>query len=129
MADKLKEIVGQIDGSIKSPSKRTTQTSKPFLQIFNIDSSRDLTDENLYHGSMYDILDAIRGLPQNWESVVLFAHNPGMTYIADFFGGHAIDNVPTCGMLLIRSETDDWAYVNNENSKIESFEYPKKYLK
>jgi phosphohistidine phosphatase len=127
MAAKLKEIVGEIDGSIKSPSRRTTQTSKPFHEIFEISAENDLTDQNLYHGTTDDILDAIRGLPESWNSVLLFAHNPGMTYTAHYFGGSEIFNVPTCGILIVESESNDWALVNNDNSKIKSFEYPKKY--
>lgn len=127
MAKKLQEIVSEIDGSIKSPSKRTTQTSKPFFTIFDISSENDLTDQSLYHGTVDNILDAIHGLPESWTSVILFAHNPGLTYIANYFGGREIINVPTCGIIIVQSSTADWALVNNENSKIESFEYPKKY--
>jgi phosphohistidine phosphatase len=128
MAEKLKEIVSEIDGSVKSPSQRTTDTSKLFLKVFEIDPSCDLTEQNLYHGSMYDILDAIHSLPKEWECSILFGHNPGMTYIVDYFGGSEIYNMPTCGIVIVESTAEDWAYINSDNSKINSFENPKKYF-
>lgn len=127
MAKKLKGIVPKIDGIVKSPSRRTSQTSKFFLDEFSLNGDVEISDPNLYHGTLYNILDAVQSLPSEWETALLFGHNPGMTYVAEYFGGKEIVNVPTCGMLIVQSKVKDWAYLNNENSKIKSFEYPKKY--
>jgi len=128
MAAKLKEILPTVDGIIKSPSKRTTETAAYFLDAFGLEEKVNLTAPNLYHGSVQDILNEIQGLPMDWETVILFAHNPGMTYIAQYFGRYDIENVPTCGILLVNSKVDDWAELRKENSKIIAFEYPKKYI-
>ncbi|GLR17444.1 SixA phosphatase family protein [Portibacter lacus] len=127
MAKVLKNYFHKIDGIIKSPSKRTTETSTYFQETFNLNNDVVLTEEQLYHGSVDNLMDAIQGLPEDWESVMLFAHNPGMTYLAEYLGMTEIVNVPTCGMLIAESSTDDWAMVNNKNTKILAFEYPKKY--
>ena len=128
MAQKLKEIVPKVDGLIKSPSKRTRQTATYFLDVFDLEEKVNLTARDLYHGSIKDILDEVQGLPMDWETVILFGHNPGMTYIAQYFGGENIPNMPTCGVLIVESEVNDWAELSKENSKILAFEYPKKYF-
>ncbi|WP_235296073.1 SixA phosphatase family protein [Portibacter marinus] len=127
MANKLKDIIPEVDGIIKSPSRRTNQTAEFFIDAFGLNEQQVISERALYHSSLSTIMDHVQSLPAEWNTVLLFAHNPGMTYIAEYFGMYDVENVPTCGMTLVESNVKDWAALNNENSKIIAFEYPKKY--
>ena len=128
MAQLLAEKVNQIDGVLRSPSKRTTDTSSHFIKQFNISSDYVLDEQRIYHGSVVDILEAVHSLPIDWQSAMVFGHNPGMTYIVHHFGIVEILNVPTCGILHVRSHSDEWGFVVPGNSELLNFYYPKQYF-
>ncbi len=127
MAQKLKELCPNVDGILLSPSKRTRETATYFKKVYSLSEEQTLRIHELYHGSLYDVLDAVHSLPEDWSVAILFGHNPGMTYVAEYFGLKDVINVPTCGILLVESKSGDWASLNDANSKIKTFEYPKKY--
>ena len=129
MARKLMDMGEDPDAFVISPAERILLTMKAFKETFAMPSENILVRNSIYHGSVEDLLDVIHELPDTWDHVFLFCHNPAITYIAHYFGGEHIDNVPTTGVVKVLSETEDWAYFNSNNSKIEAFYYPKMYLK
>lgn len=128
MADMLVKKGVQIDGIIKSPAQRITETVIPFIKAFSIEEENVLTENQIYEGSIYDILDVVHSAVEDWESIMIFGHNPAMSYVADYFGGKDVVSMPTCGILKVKSKAKDWAAVNASNSKITSFYYPKLFL-
>jgi phosphohistidine phosphatase len=129
MASHLKSKIGSVDGIVKSPAQRITETVRPFIKAFEISNDHVLTQENLYGGGVFEMLEAIQVLPEDWNNIFIFGHNPGMTYAAHYFGGTNIENVPTCGIFEVQSETNDWADFRKENSTLVSFIYPKQFLR
>ncbi len=128
MANVLKEKIGKIDGIIHSPAQRIRETVKPFIEEFSISNEMIYTAREIYEGSLYDLLEVVHSAPPEWDSILLFGHNPAMTYIAHYFGSDDIDNVPTCGILGVFSTASSWVEVLDHNSSLNSFLYPKLYF-
>jgi phosphohistidine phosphatase len=126
MAAKLKTLGYQPDGFLISPAKRISQTVAPFIKLYGVDENEVITEHKIYHGSMYDILDTVQQLPSSWNHVFLFCHNPAITNIAYYFGGD-IDNVPTCGVVKVSADIDNWTYFDSGNAKVNAFLYPKMF--
>ena len=80
----------------------------------------------LYHAYPTRIEREIWTLPDEWNTVLLFGHNPGYTELAnDLRGEGTIDNVPTCGIVGARARIDDWSdFLLAEADRI-CFLYPK----
>lgn len=57
--------------------------------------------------------------------IVVFIHNPGITELANRFSRHPIDNVPTCGMVIIEFDTDKWSEISSSDYRFVNFDYPK----
>ena len=43
-----------------------------------------------------------------YNTIILFGHNPTFTNIANYFLDEKIDNLPTSGLVCIEFETDKW---------------------
>ena len=125
MARLLKEKNFKIDGMIKSPAQRITETADFFIEELGLQKEQVYTEFTIYHGSLYEVLDAMQSLPKEWDNALLLGHNTSMTSVAYHFGARDIENVPTCGILEVESSADDWAEVNDSNAKVKAFYYPK----
>lgn len=63
----------------------------------------------LYAASPDTIIDVIRSTPPDIESVAVVAHNPGLTYAANFLAAEPVtDNLVTFGVALFGFE-NEWA--------------------
>ena len=115
MADFLSQQGVLPDIMISSPAKRAKTTALIFSDVFH---KKLNFAENLYHGEPDDYLQHIQLLDESIHSVMLFGHNPGITYIAHLVKPHSTDNVSTCGVLdlsmdaQIPWEKADWSVMS-----------------
>ncbi len=114
---------------ITSPANRTLTTAKFFSESFNYDFNNIFVETKLYEASLDEIQDVICEIGNSFNNVMVFAHNPGLTDFANKLADKPIDNIPTCGIVALNFKTDLWDEINNHNSEVIFFEYPKKYFK
>lgn len=128
MANRLKEKGLKIDALVSSPAKRAKKTAR----LFALELKRDKEDivyiENLYGADVATLQQVISGLPDKYETVALFAHNPGLTDFANTLTGVRIDNLPTSGMYAVQVETNKWSTFADSNKNFLFFDYPKNPL-
>jgi phosphohistidine phosphatase len=109
---------------ISSPSKRTTETSKIFASILKYEQYI-IFEPNLYLASDIKILNTIKMIDEKSNNVLLVAHNPGITNLANKLCEHRIENIPTSGMIGF-SFDGEWKNFTNEKCKFLFYEFPKK---
>ncbi len=114
----------KVDLIISSPAKRTKETSKIIAEGIGY-KNKIIFDKNIYEASLEQLLALIKNLNKNLNSVMLVAHNPGLTELANYFVNEDIDNIPTCGIAAIILE-NGWDEVKRNCGKLLFFEYPKK---
>jgi phosphohistidine phosphatase len=56
---------------------------------------------------------------------MLVGHNPSLTDLANNLTGGVTDNLPTCGVVRMTYEVDDWKEVGQSQAKLILFDYPK----
>ena len=115
MAELFLEQFGEVDAIISSTA----------LNIEGTD--RVLHTSSLYCSMSREVHDVIRSLPDAYESVALFGHNPSFTSIANQFEGQVIPNIPTCGIVQIQSNINHWADWSARKGIIQAFIYPKMF--
>ena len=113
------------DRILSSPAVRALETAKIFAKQFNLNPSEIDVQLSLYHPDVTDILDALKALDKEVKTVYLFSHNPAITYFANYFGGHMIDNVPTTGIVKMECTAEEWADLSRQNTLRIDFFYPK----
>ena len=86
-----------------------------------------MLDERLYHASVDDLMDVITSMEGSLNWVACVGHNPGMTDLANHLGRKRFDNVPTCGVVEMGFDTDQWIDIEQIAPSSVDFEFPKKH--
>jgi len=129
MAGVLKDKQVNIDRIISSPAVRAMHTAKIFAQELGIYEALIVSEPKLYMGSRSKLLKEIQQLDDSLNTIVLVAHNPGLTDLANFLLEEEIKNIPTSGIAGIGFEINSWKEVAKGKGKMLFFEYPKMYRK
>ena len=128
MAQRLKEKDLQVDALISSPAKRAKKTARLFAEGLKIDKDRIEFIDNLYGADVETLYAAVASLPNKYETVALFAHNPGLTDFVNTLTGVRIDNLPTCGVFAVQGDTHTWSNFKESEKVFLFFDYPKNPL-
>ncbi|MBU0490079.1 MAG: histidine phosphatase family protein [Bacteroidetes bacterium] len=124
MAEQLSRRLNTHVLIISSPANRAFSTASEFAKALSINPENIIKEPKLYEASVEDIIEVIEELPEKAETVLLFGHNPGITWAVNNITGSRIDNVPTCGICEISVDTENWSEAKVK-SKLLSFHFPK----
>lgn len=111
---------------ISSPALRTKLTLELLLE--KIDYKNEIIyDKSIYEAPYFNLKKVINNVNEQFDILFLVGHNPGLCDLANFLCEESFENIPTCGIVEIDFNTNSWSNISKENSKLISFEYPKKY--
>jgi|SRR3989304_4407655 len=128
MAEILKKKNVKLDLIISSPANRAFTTAKIFAKVYGIPESSIVINENIYEADKNDLLKVLSENNDSINNIMLFGHNPGLTYLSNYLCDFETDNIPTCGIICMQLDFDSWKYLGNKTCGFKFFEYPKKYL-
>lgn len=123
MSNYLREKEKKIDKLILSTSKRTRLTSKYFTEKIHFDSISYL--DELYHASYSDIINIISKVENNFNSVMVIGHNPGLTELINQYTIINIYNLPTTGVVKVEFKGDKWDRITENKGIIVYKKFPK----
>lgn len=126
MAEYLAKKYPEIDLFVSSSASRALKTARIFQKV-GFPSTKLEIKSNLYHASSFEIVRVVKELNNDFQSVAIFGHNPGMTSAVNYFNDGYIDNVPTCGIGVVKAEIVNWAALTNESADLLNFFYPKMF--
>jgi phosphohistidine phosphatase len=107
LGDKLLHLQKNIDLIVSSPALRTAQTAQIIAEGLQYPSAIEW-DKKLYHASAKGIQDVILETDSTINTLLLVGHNNGISELAfDYFAGLS-DYLPTCGLLALQIDTDNW---------------------
>lgn len=108
---------------LTSSAKRAYKTAKILIEHSSFDGEF-LKSDDLYLASMREILSQIYQFKDSTASLMIVGHNPGLTELVNYFGIR-LDNLPTCGLLCINFELNDYSKISPENAKFDFLHLPK----
>ena len=123
MANFLSSKINKICFLHSSSSVRTFETSKFFIDRIKFDKIK--YDDSLYHSSSFSILNLIRNYSDNFSSVAIIAHNPGLTNLINELTNIDLDNLPTTGIAEIDFNCLKWNDISLKNSNLIEIKFPK----
>jgi len=127
MGKLLKEKSIKPDRMVTSPATRALITARYVAMNLNYQLEKISIDERLYDAGQNDILEVIGEVGSKVNNLMIFGHNPGLTYVANSLCEEYIDNIVTAAVYSINFETESWTSISNKNSSFNFYEYPKKY--
>lgn len=85
-------------------------------------------DDRLYLADLEKLLDVMAEQDPGFNSIVVIGHNPGLTELANYLLPDATSNIPTCGLVSLAIETDDWNLRDGSAVELLLYDYPKRPL-
>jgi phosphohistidine phosphatase len=128
MADILKNKNVKIDLILSSPAIRALSTAIIFAKEFGISEEEIVANKDIYEAGRKDLLKILLETDDSVDHLILFGHNPGLTYLSNYLCNFETDNIPTCGIVCMQLDFDSWKYLGNKTCSLKFFEYPKKYF-
>lgn len=109
IAQKLLNRKVRIDAWFCSSSRRTTETAKLISDEMQNKISNVYTLDALYLASSQLLQEQIIQMGNDFASIALVVHNPGVTELASRICSEVfIDEMPPCAVFAVQSEAESW---------------------
>lgn len=106
MADRLADAGVQLDAILSSTALRARTTADFFGRRFGLTPE---LDADLYGAPARTLIaHAVARGSRGAQTLLIVAHDPGMTALAERLSGAGIAAMPTCAVATFRWDTDDW---------------------
>ena len=116
------------DRVISSPARRALSTAKKITKELNYPKENIQVKEEIFEAGPDNLLLLIRNIQDNPGTLMVFGHNPSITEFANALTGINIHNIPTCGVVSIQFDVNEWSEIDYRKGKLVFFDYPKKGL-
>lgn len=107
----IREHIAAPDKIICSGAVRAQSTAGYFKKTWNISDSDFITNNELYDFSGQQVMSVIKGFKNKWDTVMIVGHNHAFTSLANMLGSTYMDNLPTCGFVVIQFDEDSWSEI------------------
>ncbi|OAD92523.1 hypothetical protein A7A78_01040 [Aequorivita soesokkakensis] len=111
VSEKVKTEIDPPQKMISSDATRAFSTAQFFKKALNISDANFETDHGLYDFSGQNVMRIIKALNNNLDSVMIVGHNHAFTSIANMLGNRYIENVPTCGFVMLQFDEKEWSEI------------------
>jgi len=128
MGQRLKAYGVRPDAMFTSTAMRAATTADIIASTISFSVDRIKKDRDLYHADVTDWLAWLAQLNDAWATVIAFGHNPGLTELVAGVWGLPILNIPTCGVVLLHFELEEWRETAESKPTVALFNYPKNQL-
>ena len=119
----------EVELILSSPATRAQQTAEALAEELLYPWDEIVTEEDLYEADSAEILAVIEKHDHWIDSLMVVAHNPGLTSLANYLGRTALENVPTGGVVELRYDVEAWPDIDSVEPEMVSLDYPKRRLR
>lgn len=117
VSDTFNEQGLHVDMAFSSPANRALHTSMLFIRQMYFPLDKFQVANELYDFTGDAVLRFVKNLDEGLETVLIFGHNHAFTHIANSLGNSYIDNVPTCGLVQLEFDVDNWTSIEKGTTK------------
>lgn len=111
-----------IDQFISSPAKRALTTCRYFAETYGKPKIKKV--EDLYEPHPEDFLNTILEADDQFQSIALFSHNPGISDYASSLTENMLE-FSTCAVAIFEIDCDEWSQFEGADKKLLAFYKPK----
>jgi phosphohistidine phosphatase len=127
MAQRVKDKL-RVDLFVSSPAKRAKRTARIFAEIFGVDKDDMVLVDELYLAGTETFRAVVAKLSDEYQTIALFSHNPGITQYANTLSNVRVDDMPTCAVYAVQAACQNWNEFNDAEKQFLFFDYPKNPL-
>jgi phosphohistidine phosphatase len=107
---------------ISSPALRAKTTAYIFADALGLPTPAE--DRTIYEANYTTLLNVVNRIPDEYDFVAIFGHNPGLSDLVYGLCGDMVD-MPTCAIVVIRFNVDSWAEISGDTGRVEYYDTPK----
>ncbi|AFL81846.1 phosphohistidine phosphatase SixA [Aequorivita sublithincola DSM 14238] len=111
VSKKVNEEIEPPQKIISSDATRAFSTAQFFKDALKISDSNFETNHDLYDFSGQNALRIIKSLEHDLDTIMIVGHNHAFTSIANMLGNRYIENVPTCGFVMLQFDEEKWSTI------------------
>jgi len=113
---------------LSSTANRAIQTANLFAKVLNYPLENIVKMDELYDGfTTHEFLGMLDQHGKNNECIMVVGHNPSIEYLAFNLSEEFYEYVPTCTVIGVEFDVDNWKDIDARTGKISLYEFPKKY--
>ena len=109
-----------------SPARRARRTAQLLAREMGYPLEFLQHEEELYLASPAQIIAVVARQDSAFRQIMVCAHNPGLTDLANQLGDAGIENIPTCGLVGLDLNIRGWAELAPGRATLAYFDYPRK---
>lgn len=125
MGYRLREMGIKPDIILSSPALRAKMTAEYVSEQLKYDFDKIIWEEEIYEASVRTLLGIINKIDDQYNTALIFGHNPTFTYLAENLSKSEIGNIPTSGVVAIEFELESWSMISEGTGTLKWFIYPK----
>ncbi len=125
MAQRILDKKIAIDAFIASSAKRAFTTATYFAKAYQQTEDSIIQDPELYHASANTLFNVISSTNNEYDSIAVFSHNPGITDFANELTDTKISDMPTCGIVAVKAICNNWGDFRIAKKEFLFFDFPK----
>lgn len=125
MAQKLGQKNFLPDSVISSPALRALETAKLLRPAWAFAEENIILDSSIYEAAESQLLHTLNKIDNAFHSVAIFGHNPGLSLLATSLCNSNLSDMPTCGMVMIEFDVEDWRMIAARTGDLLWEDYPK----
>jgi phosphohistidine phosphatase len=127
MGARLAEMGPPVDRVISSSAVRALSTAELVTQEMGLPWDEIQIEDSLYHATEEEMIDLINEQEDYIDGLMLFGHNPGMTYLVNDLSNLDLDNLPTCGVVVLQFEVESWKEIGEVGAASAEYDIPKNH--
>jgi phosphohistidine phosphatase len=112
---------------ISSSAVRAIDTASAFADVLHLEDEDILIRKKLYHASALRTAGIVANFPEEFDTLLLVGHNPGLQEFLENYSDWQEDNLATCALVGLRIG-DTWASVLEKQATQFFYEFPRKYF-
>lgn len=113
------------DLMISSSAERAKKTAFQIAEGIGYAIADVAIDKTLYHAGSDEVYSVLFGIKDEVDSVMIFGHNPTLTFFVNNFVSPEIDNLPTSGIVSVSFNTNKWEKLAESKFQVNFVVFPR----
>ena len=109
---------------LTSPALRAKITAAIFADCLKLSGESVLCDKSLYCADIAALYNAVWGLDNSVSKAVIVGHNPGLSLFLAELCQNARDDLPSCGLAVIKINKNEWSMIKNNSGNLTNLQFP-----
>lgn len=109
---------------VSSLANRAKSTANIIADALQIDHDQILYEAELYDASPRTFLSVIANFGDEHKSIAIVAHNPSISYLAEYVSKAEIGDMQTGGIAILEFNLNSWSQVDEGKGELLRYTFP-----